>query len=144
MSLRRGNNEFKIYSVDSSNITLNLPCFIDNQTFYKYSNDTTTSMSFKEIDGRTLRVEFSNSSGIIDSLDIKGRFGGGMFITNTRGTIPFFTGILNVVSVEKSRFTIASDGSLFVDYANNGVLLLILFPFRGAGGDAQGIVYKSN
>ncbi len=125
------NSSYKLHSTDSSIYLLN-QIFSIQEDSINNSMLSDLSINLYVLDDSHIEARLMQNQRQIKAKRFKGEFKDRSFITKTKYSVPTFWFILNFVSMKKIRFGALENGNLILDFQQNGVLFITIFPFRGA------------
>lgn len=135
------NGDYRIFSIDTSHVTLNW-AMLRNSRFDFYNRpDTNDWVRLTFIDQRRLEIRFF-VDGKLTKRDIqKGKFVDRHFELKTRVKIPLYLIVFNILGIQKTRIGLSQDKNLIVDTSGCGFFLLGLFPLLSGGDANYGLEY---
>ncbi len=134
--------DYRVYSTDTTYRTLEFSLFYKGQYNYNNFPDSNVRINLKVIDKRRLKVTLYDGNEILNQKIRRGKIKDSYFQINRSIRIYPFWIILNGLGIHKTRVGLLTNGNLLVDTANDGIALLVIFPFFGKGDQHYGLEFE--
>lgn len=138
------NGDYEIFSTDSSFRTSEFALTYSSKFDFKNLPNTNDRINLHSIDSRHLKVTVYKNDKEIKTKIIKGHLSQNYFqfkLTHISTIRPFYF-LLNGYATQKNRIGLLKSGDLTLDTDGGGVLLLVIMPIFGSGGELYNLVFK--